>query len=66
MHEYSAGGRVLDDQGFVAMLFVCGDDDGSVWKRIEVGEVVFGWVSGSAWIRRVVEVTYRRSGREDL
>ena len=36
------------------MFFVCGDDDGSVWKWVEVGEVVFGGVSGDAHIVRVV------------
>jgi len=48
------------------MFLVCGDDDGSVWKWVQVAKVVFDGVSGNAWILRGLEVAYRGSGREDL
>lgn len=42
MHKYSPGGCGLDDQGLVAMFFVCGDNDGSAVKWVEVAKVVYG------------------------
>lgn len=48
------------------MCFVCGDNDKSVWKWIEVGEVVFGGISENAWMLRALEVTHRIFGRENL